>query len=95
MERTQESNLAAIGVEAIRLSAADFDGDGDIDLIARRGANKGDDFAEGGQRAVWLLANDGQGVFEDVTLSSEIAAQRGRRAVGQACGDRDLGRRRQ
>lgn len=47
------------------LSAADYDGDGDVDLlIARKHENP----------SVRLLRNDGQWVFKDVTKDAEISA---------------------
>jgi hypothetical protein len=59
--------LDLMGVEGVRLAAVDFDGDGWVDLVVRRGGNGGDDFAEGGARQTWLLRNNGTGGFEDVT----------------------------
>ena len=73
VEATAAWGLA--GVEGIRLSVTDFDGDGRPDLIARRGGGP-DDFAPGGQRSRWLLRNTGDGMFEDVTQASELLAGR-------------------
>lgn len=79
------------GVEGVRLSAVDFDGDGYPDLVARRGDNAPDEFfappaccADGtcGEeetcpvRRTWLMRNTGAGTFEDVTQSSGILTNR-------------------
>lgn len=74
VERTMEWGLE--GVLGIRLSTVDFDGDGYPDLTARLNGGTPDDFAPGGERRSWLLRNDGQGRFEDVTQSSGIRATR-------------------
>lgn len=73
---TDASQLAAINAAGMRISSADYDADGDVDLLIRRVVNTGDDFSEGGQRDVWLLRNDGGGVFEDVTESSGFVTRR-------------------
>jgi hypothetical protein len=61
------------GVEGVRLSAVDYDGDGWTDLFVRRGGGA-DDFA--GTRTIWLMRNRGDGTFEDVTERSGIVARR-------------------
>lgn len=63
------------GVEGLRLSAVDLDGDGLAELIARRVGTVVDDFSPGGTRAVWVLHNEG-GRFVDVTESSGLLASR-------------------
>lgn len=68
--------LDLMGVEGVRLAAVDFDGDGWVDLVVRRGGNGGDDFAEGGVRQTWLLRNNGAGGFEDVTVASGLRQNR-------------------
>jgi enediyne biosynthesis protein E4 len=68
-EATAEWGLE--GVEGVRLSAGDVDGDGWIDLFVRRGTNTGDDFVAG-TRQTWLLKNARGERFEDVTESSGI-----------------------
>ena len=84
------------GVQGVRLSAIDYDGDGDADLIVRRGGTLIDDHNDGGTRALWLLRNDGSAHFEDVTLASGIVDRRrgtdpnlGRPAEVLAFGDMD------
>ncbi len=61
---------------ATRINAVDFDGDGWTDLALRRATDAPDDFSEGGTRNTWLLRNDGQGGFVDVTESSGVRASR-------------------
>jgi len=53
----------------LNLSAADFDGDGDVDVLVLRGAWLYDD----GQIRNSLLANDGTGAFTDVTREAGLA----------------------
>jgi len=62
------------GVEGVRLSVTDVDGDGWADLFVRRGLTATEDF--GGTRVSWLLRNTGAG-FEDVTASSGVLTPRG------------------
>ncbi len=63
------------GVEGVRLTAVDFDGDGWTDLHAARVTDTPDDFAKDGVRQTWLLRND-SGKFVDVTESSGFRAAR-------------------
>lgn len=63
------------GVEGVRLTAVDFDGDGWTDLHAARVTDTPDDFAAGGVRQTWLLRND-RGKFVDVTESSGFRVSR-------------------
>ena len=81
IERAAELGLA--GVEGTRISAADFDGDGFLDLSVRRVGTAADDFAPGGTRATWLLRNDGGKGFVDVTQASGFVAPRGGGALGR------------
>ncbi|MBW2314408.1 MAG: VCBS repeat-containing protein [Deltaproteobacteria bacterium] len=54
----------------LNLIHGDYDGDGDLDLFVLRGA-----WLRGaGRHPNSLLRNDGQGVFEDVTLSAGLGA---------------------
>jgi enediyne biosynthesis protein E4 len=66
--------FAALGAEGQRLNAADIDGDGWLDLVARDAGTLFDDFA--GTRHTWVLRNDGAGGFTDITESSGWAARR-------------------
>ena len=75
-EQTSAAALDTIDAQGTRISAVDFNGDGHTDLVLRRAANRGDDFSDGGTRGVWLLANNGQGGFEDVTQSSGFVQMR-------------------
>jgi len=62
------------GLLGIRFNAVDIDGDGWVDLAIRTG-NGGDDWKAGTQNA-WLLRNNGQGGFDDITQASGIRARR-------------------
>ena len=68
------------GVEGVRLSVTDLDGDGYPDLLVRRGGTRSDDFAAG-TRHTWLLRNTGEG-FVDVTESSGLLTPRGALGAG-------------
>jgi hypothetical protein len=71
---TEETSAWGLdGVEGVRLSAIDYDGDGWTDLFVRRGSGA-DDF--GAMRSIWLMRNRGDGTFEDVTEASRIVARR-------------------
>ena len=65
---TDASEPARLGdqVAAIRACAADFDNDGDLDVVLVRGAGEM-------PMRLSLLRNDGKGVFEDVTSRSGLA----------------------
>ncbi len=90
-EATSEWNLT--GVEGVRLSVTDIDGDGWADLEVRRGTVGIEDFSSPDGRHTWLLRNDGEGHFEDVTESSGFLARRngpgGRPMTIAAWGDVD------
>lgn len=73
-ERTELSGL--LGVEGIRLSTVDVDGDGFADLLVRAGGNAPDDFGPEGVRRTWLMRNQGGEGFEDITLRSRLRALR-------------------
>ena len=75
-EATSAWGLDALGVEGVRLSAVDYDGDGFADLFVRFGGNAADDFKAGGRRTTWLLRNDHHGRFEDVTAKSGLRRRR-------------------
>lgn len=77
VEATSRWGLDALGVEGVRLSVADVDGDGWPDLSVRKAGSLRDDFRPGGQRATWLLRNARGKGFEDITLASGFVATRG------------------
>ncbi len=77
-EVTAAWKLEALGVEGVRLSVADVDGDGFPDLFVRRGGTSADDFAPGGQRSNWLLRNVRGAAFEDITEASGLLQPRRR-----------------
>ncbi len=92
-ENVYKSDLAAFedatsavgldGVQGVRLSTADVNGDGWPDLLVRRGGVRVDDFSEGGTRHTWLLINR-SGEFEDVTEASGITKLRGADGLGRS-----------
>jgi hypothetical protein len=71
-------------IGGLNLSHADYDGDGDLDLLVLRGAWLG----EWGDMPNSLLRNDGRGVFEDVTI--EAGVYREHPCHSAAWGDIDL-----
>lgn len=95
--RDATSEWGLEGVEGVRLSVTDVDGDGWADLEVRRGGAGIDDFSTPSGRRTWLLRNTG-GRFEDVTERSGFLARRngsGGRPVtivawGDVDGDGDL-----
>lgn len=64
------------GVQGVRLSVTDVDGDGWADLEVRRGSVGVEDFSSPEGRHTWLLRNTGEGRFEDITESSGFLARR-------------------
>ena len=71
------------GVHGIRFNVTDFDGDGWPDLLVRNGGGP-DDFSAGGNRSRWLLHNQRDGTFVDVTQETDLLVDRyGRREVGR------------
>ncbi len=76
-EATADWGLDSLGVVGTRVNVADIDGDGWPDLLVRRGGTALESYGEEGPRRTWLLRNDGQGRFEDVTWESGIVAGRG------------------
>ncbi|MGE0785832.1 MAG: CRTAC1 family protein [Sandaracinaceae bacterium] len=93
-DATADWGLDALGVEGVRLTVTDIDGDGWADLEVRRGRLGAENFSgTSADRNTWLLHNDGHGHFEDVTESSGILAARttaeGRASSVFAWGDVD------
>jgi hypothetical protein len=75
-DATARAGFDAAGAVAVRISAADIDGDGYTDLALRRVSSTGDDLGEDGRRSTWLMRNTGGGAFEDVTLTSGFITRR-------------------
>ena len=73
-DATADTTLPALGVTGVRVSAVDWDGDGDPDLVIRNHTEERDDFGDGGARYTWLLRNDGELQFTDVTRESGFSA---------------------
>ena len=70
VERTAEANLIGI-FGGLNLAHADYDGDGDADVLVLRGGW----WREHGRHPVSLLQNDGRGRFADVTLDVGLGEQ--------------------
>jgi enediyne biosynthesis protein E4 len=66
--------LSEISATGTRLSAVDFDGDGWTDLAVRKDNVPDENDADG--RQVWLLRNNQEGGFEDVTYESGVLEAR-------------------
>ena len=75
-DASSDAGLVDLGVEGIRVSSADVTGNGAPDLLVRRPLAGADDFSEDGDRQSWLLANDGSGVFTDITEESGLMQRR-------------------
>jgi len=65
-ERTQEANLTGI-VSGLNAIHADYDNDGDRDILVLRGA-----WLAGGTHPNSLLRNNGNGTFTDVTIEAGL-----------------------
>ncbi len=74
VDKSSSWGLDSLGADGVRIEAVDFDGDGWTDLAVRKGTTA--DIWADGIRNTWLLKNDGNGKFEDVTLSSGIVVRR-------------------
>ena len=80
-EVTAEKGL--IGVQGVRLSSADLDGDGFPELVVRHAGTNSDDFSEGGKRYTWVLKNDGGTRFIDITEVSGMLQRRAPNGLGR------------
>lgn len=68
-DQTETANLAG-AVGGFNILQADYDNDGDLDILVLRGAWLGED----GKVPNSLLQNDGAGKFKDVTFNAGLAA---------------------
>ena len=59
----------------VRVSVGDIDADGWPDLVVRNGTG-GEDFSADGTRNTWLLRNQGDGTFADVTAEAGVGDSR-------------------
>lgn len=75
VEVTEEWGVEEIGARALRVSLLDVDGDGWTDLLVRSGGGP-DDFGPEGTRNRWLLRNNGERRFEDITEASGLFRSR-------------------
>jgi len=75
-DATTRWGLDTLGVDGVRISVTDADGDGRADLFVRRGGSPVDDFSPDGGRATWLLHNTNGTHFEDVTQQSGLVTPR-------------------
>lgn len=76
VDRSEEAGFASINPVAVRISVADVNANGWPDLVVRRVGDAPNSFAEDGQRTVWLLENQGDGTFDDVTRESALTRSR-------------------
>lgn len=82
-ERTKEANLTGI-VSGLNTLHADYDNDGDQDILILRGA-----WLLGGTHPNSLLRNNGDGTFTDVTIESGLLSFRPTQAAAWADFDGD------
>ncbi|WP_186775369.1 CRTAC1 family protein [Rubripirellula tenax] len=67
-ETTEQANLVGI-FGGLNINQADYDGDGDVDILVLRGAW----LRDSGRHPNSLLRNDGTGRFDDVTVEAGLA----------------------
>lgn len=82
-EKTKEANLTGL-VSGLNVIQADYDNDGDKDILILRGA-----WLEGGTHPNSLLQNDGTGRFTDVTIDAGLLSFHPTQAAGWADYDGD------
>jgi hypothetical protein len=84
-DATSKWGLDSLGVDGVRFSVADIDNDGWPDLIVRKVGVTPDGAPSNGTRTFWVLRNNHEGKFEDVTVSSGLLQTRTERspAVGR------------
>jgi len=75
VDASEAWGLVDIMPVGIRLSVGDIDADGWPDLVVRSGTG-GDNFSGGGTRNTWLLRNQQDGTFADVTEASGFTTAR-------------------
>lgn len=75
--REETDAMGLRGVEGLRISVGDIDGDGYADLAVRRAGSVADNFnPDGGVRGTWLLKNEGGQRFTDITQASGLVQTR-------------------
>ena len=82
----ERSDLGLQGISGQRISAVDVDGDGDADLIVRKGGATANDVSlaqEDPARTGWLMLNDGRGHFSDGSDASRLWTPQAPYAVGR------------
>ncbi|NNE93988.1 MAG: CRTAC1 family protein [Verrucomicrobiales bacterium] len=70
LDRSKEAGFSGL-FGGLNLLQADYDNDGDLDLLVLRGAY----FSRAGQHPNSLLRNDGTGVFTDVTYATGLGVR--------------------
>ncbi len=75
------AGLAAMNVVGTRIATADLTGNGAPDLLIRRAGHHRD--GEDDERHVWLLENQGDRTFQDITHASGLLQRRGSGTTGR------------
>ncbi len=92
VDASEAWGLTTLMPVGVRVSVADIDDDGWPDLVVRNNTG-GESFEDGGSRNTWLLRNQGDGTFADITQSSGFTTARaggdGRSAPVVVWGDVD------
>lgn len=79
-DRTREAGLQGIGY-SLNTTGADYDNDGDYDVLVLRGGWSGLSGTGVGNLPASLLANNGDGTFTDVTARAGIASAHPRKSA--------------